>query len=420
MSDARPKNRYLSREEEDELARSKKKVKDVHHADFFDGAHAKAFDFTDFLDKEADFDEEMDELREGLVAVKLSRETKLRIRKPWSNALIIKLIDTHTALEARGRYARLCIQVDVNKPLINTILIGRFEQPVLYEGIHKLCFSCGRIGHKIESCPFTIRGIGTPVEGKPASEGQGDGTTKTTIPRDMHDTYGTTPASRELEENGKGTDVDRYGSWMLVARRKAGQRGTNSSVSLGGPTKAGLGSQPRNKRQGYLGGLKEWANGMGNSIAVEVLERHMADGPFEVGREASASKEGVNVRPHNRSSASVKGKKEIARTKVTKWNGKEIVGSSGKFLVNNSLKWSSLNTIGERNTSPDQFQFSATSQAEVGKQSQRQSDYGGQRIDGGFNNHEPNLGEDSHPMVADSGEYSEVAPPSTINSSFAQ
>nr|POE69483.1 hypothetical protein CFP56_74936 [Quercus suber] len=121
-SDARPKNRYLSREEEAELARSKKKVKDVHHADFIDGscekeqfqevqnkwgapktsfkeklvreipgAYAKAFDFTDFLDKEADSDEEMDELREGLVVVKLTRETKLQIRKPWSNALIIKL-----------------------------------------------------------------------------------------------------------------------------------------------------------------------------------------------------------------------------------------------------------------------------------------------------------------------------------------
>ena len=51
-------------------------------------------------------------------------------------------IDTHTAMEARGRYVRLCIQVDLNKPLIDTILIGRFEQLVSYEGLHKLCFSC--------------------------------------------------------------------------------------------------------------------------------------------------------------------------------------------------------------------------------------------------------------------------------------
>ena len=55
------------------------------------GACAKAFDFSDLLDKEAESDDEVEELREGLVAVKLTRETKLWIRKPWSNALIIKL-----------------------------------------------------------------------------------------------------------------------------------------------------------------------------------------------------------------------------------------------------------------------------------------------------------------------------------------
>lgn len=122
MSNVRSKNRDLTREEEAELCRSTKKVKDVHHADFNDGssesghsqdaqntwgasrrtfkeklvgeipgAYAKAFDFTDLLGMEEDSDEEMDELCEGLVAVKLTRETKSRIRRPWSNALIIKL-----------------------------------------------------------------------------------------------------------------------------------------------------------------------------------------------------------------------------------------------------------------------------------------------------------------------------------------
>ena len=44
-------------------------------------------------------------------------------------------IDTHTAMEARGKYARMCIQIDINKPLIDTILIGWFEQAMNYEGI---------------------------------------------------------------------------------------------------------------------------------------------------------------------------------------------------------------------------------------------------------------------------------------------
>ena len=47
------------------------------------GAYVKAFNFSDLLDMEADSDEEVEELREGLATVKLTRETKLRIRKPW-------------------------------------------------------------------------------------------------------------------------------------------------------------------------------------------------------------------------------------------------------------------------------------------------------------------------------------------------
>nr|XP_023929248.1 uncharacterized protein LOC112040592 [Quercus suber] len=44
-------------------------------------------------------------------------------------------VDTHTASEARGRFARLCVQVDVTKPLITAIKIGKLEQTVCYEGI---------------------------------------------------------------------------------------------------------------------------------------------------------------------------------------------------------------------------------------------------------------------------------------------
>ncbi|KAL0012974.1 hypothetical protein SO802_000043 [Lithocarpus litseifolius] len=65
-------------------------------------------------------------------------------------------IDTHTANESRGRFARLCIQVDVGKPLTTTLLIGGKEQPMCYEGIQRLCFSCERIGHQCEKCPYIV------------------------------------------------------------------------------------------------------------------------------------------------------------------------------------------------------------------------------------------------------------------------
>ena len=60
------------------------------------GAFAQAFDFTDQMDTESDSDideeETTKELRQGMVAIKLSKDTKRRIRKPWSKAIIMKLV----------------------------------------------------------------------------------------------------------------------------------------------------------------------------------------------------------------------------------------------------------------------------------------------------------------------------------------
>ena len=52
-------------------------------------------------------------------------------------------VDTHMTTDARARYARLCVQVDVSKSLTTTVRIGQCSQAVVYEGVNKLCFSCG-------------------------------------------------------------------------------------------------------------------------------------------------------------------------------------------------------------------------------------------------------------------------------------
>lgn len=205
----------------------------------------QAFCFGDIRENDEDSDEEVENLREGLVTVKFSKEFKQHIQTPWSKALIVKVygrsvglnflhnrllslwkparrldcvdlghgffltrfslkddyesilkkgpwfigehflsirpwepnfclastnvtsvavwirlnelpieyynpeallqigksignelrVDSHTATEMRGRFARICVQVDLDKPLVTVVLIGKFEQPVCYEGI---------------------------------------------------------------------------------------------------------------------------------------------------------------------------------------------------------------------------------------------------------------------------------------------
>ena len=92
-----------------------------------------------------------------------------QIGKTISNVL---RMDTHTATEARGKFARLCVQIDIDKPFITVVKIGRFEQPVSYEGIHKLCFSCGRIGHRWENCLYIVWGENMEREEEDRSKGE--------------------------------------------------------------------------------------------------------------------------------------------------------------------------------------------------------------------------------------------------------
>ena len=65
-------------------------------------------------------------------------------------------IDAHTTAESQGRFARLCVQVNFNDPIIKLLKMGGIDQPVQYEGIHSLRFACGCVGHKVENCPYKL------------------------------------------------------------------------------------------------------------------------------------------------------------------------------------------------------------------------------------------------------------------------
>lgn len=506
--EARPKHRVLSREEEAEISRSKKKVKDVHHAGFNDGtseggqsqwhqgtwgspkksfkdklvgeipgAFAKAFDFTDLIEDEAESDDEMLDLREGLAAVKLSRETKLRIRSPWALTLIIKLfgkavgfnflhsklnllwkpsgrfdlvnlghgfysvrfslkedlnavlekgpwfinghflsirpweplfkpaaasvtsiavwvrlhelpmelyetevlkqigdsigkvlrIDSHTAMEARGKYARLCIQIDINKPLINTVLIGRFEQQVTYEGIHKLCFSCGRVDHRKEVCPYTIRNPKSPEKGV-----NDEHENQSVNPHAMHATDKTNTGSDTTEGSGADTDNNLYGPWMIVTRRKTGQRRLRNAAVMEGPTDPGKQKVRHEVGQGLDFNYSKvgWAEDANILLSSNPKPDGKMDqvGPSVVSFTANQLEaSGTNKLESNTySSPSVRGKKVLARYRASSSNLKIGADYNNSFVpeVSQPGSWKSADGIKRNSNAP--FKFAASFQSEVG------------------------------------------------------
>ncbi|XP_019250929.1 PREDICTED: uncharacterized protein LOC109229834 [Nicotiana attenuata] len=65
-------------------------------------------------------------------------------------------IDTCTSSTTRGRYARICIEVPLEKPLKTHLYLGNHRQSLLYEGLNLLCTYCGRFGHPTTSCSEVV------------------------------------------------------------------------------------------------------------------------------------------------------------------------------------------------------------------------------------------------------------------------
>nr|XP_023918488.1 uncharacterized protein LOC112030039 [Quercus suber]POF02866.1 uncharacterized protein CFP56_10923 [Quercus suber] len=377
----------LSKEEQEELSRSKEKVKDDRYGQKSDppspnrgagpwsqsmsfkdklvgeipGAYIQAFNFGEAMEDGAESDEEVENLRRGLVAVKFSSDFKQQIRDPWVRALIVKVygksvgfnflqskllalwrpasrldcvnlgngfvltrlslkedfenvlkkgpwfigghflslrlwepdfrpssanissvavwvrlnelpieyynaealkhignaignmlrVDTFIASESRGRFARLCIQIDVEKPLVTAILIGKHEQSVAYKGIQNLCFECGRLGHRREACPYLVRQHSPIRETEVEVESKGNDQSCS-----MHEQEQTSAevgpdiVVQEIVQKDRTQDVrgGTYVPWVVVARRKNETRARrNGGTPVGQINAQGIRGNGRNE-----------------------------------------------------------------------------------------------------------------------------------------------------------------------------
>ncbi|XP_072074324.1 uncharacterized protein [Arachis hypogaea] len=61
-------------------------------------------------------------------------------------------VDKATSIHSRGRFARICVEIDLSKKLVPRISVLGNILNIKYEGLHLICFNCGIYGHRLESC----------------------------------------------------------------------------------------------------------------------------------------------------------------------------------------------------------------------------------------------------------------------------
>ncbi|KAH7836860.1 hypothetical protein Vadar_006602 [Vaccinium darrowii] len=77
--------------------------------------------------------------------------------------------DSTTVETKRGRYARVCVEVNLNKPLKSRVLIEGKIYRVEYEHIPLMCFGCGRVGHRRDQCSWAPKTT-PPITNEPTDQ----------------------------------------------------------------------------------------------------------------------------------------------------------------------------------------------------------------------------------------------------------
>ncbi|KAI8543050.1 hypothetical protein RHMOL_Rhmol08G0188600 [Rhododendron molle] len=119
-------------------------------------------------------------------------------------------LDTKTYDSKRGSYARICVEMDLIQPLPPSIAVERYDYFLEYEHLHQICFSCGRVGHRWESCGMS-----------PKSE-KGSGEVGSTVGNTGN------PDNKAVKFNGQLVQENQteigFGEWMVVSRKKTMNR----------------------------------------------------------------------------------------------------------------------------------------------------------------------------------------------------
>lgn len=146
--------------------------------------------------------------------------------------------DASTYWRERGRYARLCLQVDVSKPIENDIIINDRRYVVVYENIPSLCYSCGQADHTTTVCSNARKEEDNVNRERQEMEPQ-----QLKEHRELNSPLATADSQTQGE--------DQYGPWLLMKRKR--KKKNNASQRTPQPVKGDnsvKGNTIKSKRDG--------------------------------------------------------------------------------------------------------------------------------------------------------------------------
>ncbi|XP_020232532.1 uncharacterized protein LOC109812970 [Cajanus cajan] len=130
-------------------------------------------------------------------------------------------VDLNTLNMTRGRFARVCVEIRLDQPVVGKFNLNGIWYNVEYEGLHLLCASCGCYGHIMRNFSRTIP---TQEQHSPSAlDATTEGNKTSIIDEAGHEANSVLKDGLTASQFPKGNAPEPHGDWLVVRRRNRKQ-----------------------------------------------------------------------------------------------------------------------------------------------------------------------------------------------------
>ncbi|XP_057730120.1 uncharacterized protein LOC130945416 [Arachis stenosperma] len=156
-------------------------------------------------------------------------------------------VNTYTVEKCRGKFARLCVELDLNELLVAQYAINEVRYLVEYEGIHNICFACRMVRHKKQRCPKKIQNkpLGSTEQQHARMNQEGE---RMENQQSREEDRGKKGKGKEVQEEQR----EAFGLWIIVQKTTRGRK----TVKEGAGTVSGVDEETSENGKKVVSGMK--------------------------------------------------------------------------------------------------------------------------------------------------------------------